>query len=317
MAVGSALALGPATIQAQAVQVGIGFSLTQQDLTVGDPFPLTISAIHPEGHNIIFPRLPAEWGSFEVLSQEPVATRVNDDGTLTTSQIITVALFAPGEHTTPPMTIKVQQPDSSVVEQSVRSISVSVISVLQGDDTELRDIKPPAAVSVPSLWPWAAGGASAIGLLALAAFLLWQRRTAAELAALSLDSRSAFDIAMDQLDAIEELDLPASRHFKQHHTLVADTLRGYLFREFGLPALDLTTSETTLRLRGSLVPPEEHNTMTRFLRECDLVKFTELQPDVNSSWDMAHDARAVIRRLRPKPENAQESTEKSLGEVAS
>ena len=56
------LVVGPAIIHAQAVQVGIGFSLPYQDLTVGDPFPLTISAIHPEGHNIIFPRLPAEWG---------------------------------------------------------------------------------------------------------------------------------------------------------------------------------------------------------------------------------------------------------------
>ena len=313
----STLAVGPSIIQAQTVQVGIGFSLPEQDLTVGDPFPLTITAIHPEGHNIIFPRLPVQWGSFEVMSQEPVATRVNDEGTLTTSQIITVALFAPGEHTTPPLTIKIQRPDSSVVEQSVRPINVSVLSVLQSDDTELRDIKPPAGISVPSLWPWAAGGASAIGLLALAAFLLWQRRTASELTAPSLDPRSAFEIAMDQIDAIEELDLPASRHFKQHHTLVADTLRGYLYREFGLPALDLTTSETTFQLRGSQVPPEEHNAVARILRECDLVKFTEFQPDENSSWDAAHDTRAVIQRIRPQSQESEASDEKSLSEVAS
>ncbi|HAC20159.1 MAG TPA: hypothetical protein DCF78_16450, partial [Dehalococcoidia bacterium] len=105
----STLVVGPAIIHAQAVQVGIGFSLPYQDLTVGDPFSLTISAIHPDGHNIIFPRLPAEWGSFEVISQEPVATSVNEDGTLTTSQVIEVALFAPGEHTTPPLNVTIQK----------------------------------------------------------------------------------------------------------------------------------------------------------------------------------------------------------------
>jgi len=57
--------------------------------------------------------------------------------------------------------------------------------------------------------------------------------------------------------------------------------------------------------------------MARFLRECDLVKFTEFQPDVNSSWDMAHDVRAVIRRLRPEPQRTQESTENSVSEAAS
>jgi hypothetical protein len=314
-----ALAISPSTVQAQAVQVGIGLSIPDQNLTVGDPFPLTISAIHPEGHNIIFPRLPVEWGSFEVMSQEPVATTINDDGTLTTSQIIKLALFAPGEHTTPPLTVKIQNPDSSVDEQEVRSINISVTSVLQTDDSELRDIKPPVDLSVPSLWPWAVGSASALGLVALAAFLLWQRRRAAELAA-PLDTRSAYEIAMDQLDAIEELDLPASAHFKQHHTLVSDTLRGYLYREFGLPALDLTTAETTAQLGNSKVPSVEHNSMSRILRECDLIKFTEMQPDVNSSWDTAHDTRAIIRRIRPQPletDQPGESGEKNLSEVAS
>ena len=165
----STLVVGPVIMHAQAVQVGIGFSLPYQDLTVGDPFSLTISAIHPDGHNIIFPRLPAEWGSFEVISQEPVATSVNEDGTLTTSQVIEVALFAPGEHTTPPLNVTIQKADSSVIEQTVWPISVSILSVLRTDDAELRDIKPPAELTVPSLWPWAIGGASAIGLLSLTA----------------------------------------------------------------------------------------------------------------------------------------------------
>ena len=313
----STLVVGPAIIHAQALQVGIGFSLPYQDLTVGDPFPLTISAIHPEGHNIIFPRLPAEWGSFEVINQEPVATSVNEDGTLTTSQVIEVALFAPGEHTTPPLNVTIQKADSSVIEQTVWPISVSILSVLQTDDAELRDIKPPAELTVPSLWPWAIGGASAVGLLTLAAFLIWRRRTAADLAGASFDPRSPFEIAMDQLDAIEELDLPYSKHFKQHYTLVADTLRGYLQREFSLPALDLTTSETTTQIRNSSVPPEEYNIVGRILRDCDLIKFTECQPDEDTAWGVAHDTRSAVRRLQPQPTTPVEPDEKPLSEVAS
>ncbi|MDP6454808.1 MAG: hypothetical protein QF898_16010 [SAR202 cluster bacterium] len=316
-ATASTLILSPAITHAQTVQVGIGFSLLDQDLTVGDPFPLTISAIHPEGHNVIFPRLPVEWGSFEVLSQEPVATSVNEDGSLTTSQVIGVALFAPGEHTTPPLTVTIQQPDSSVIEQPVRPANVSILSVLQSDDAELRDIKPPADVSVPSLWPWAAGGASAIGLLALAAFLLWQRRRGADLAAEYFDPRSPFEIAMDQLDAIEELDLPASEHFKQHYTLVGDTIRGYLQRQFNLRALDLTTSETLTQIRHSQVAHEEHSAVGRILRDCDLIKFTEFQPGVETSWDVAHDTRAAIRRIQPQPQVAEESGQKPASEVTS
>ena len=316
-AMASTVAVGPAITHAQSVQVGIGFSIPEQNLTVGDPFPLTISAIHPEGHNVIFPKLPVEWGSFEVMSQQPVATSVNDDGTLTTSQVVEVALFAPGEHTTPPLNVTVQLPNSAIVEQSVRPINISILSVLQTDDAELRDIKPPADLSVPPLWPWAVGGASAIGVLALAAFLLWQRRTAAALAAAPFDPRSPFEIAMDQLDAIEELDLPASGDFKQHYTLVAGTIRGYLYREFGLPAQDLTTSEIAIQVRNSRVASEEHNSVTRILQDCDLIKFTEYRPDVTSSWDVAHDTRAAIQRIQPQPDEAEMSAEKPVSEVAS
>ena len=181
----------------------------------------------------------------------------------------------------------------------------------------MRDIKPPAELTVPPLWPWAIGGASAIGLLALAAFLIWQRRTAADLAGASFDPRSPFEIAMDQLDAIEELDLPSSKHFKQHYTLVADTLRGYLQREFGLPALDLTTFETKTQIRNSSVPPEEYNIVGRILRDCDMIKFTEFQPDVDTAWDVAHDTRSAVRRLQPQPTTPVEPDEKPFREVAS
>ena len=47
---------------------------------VGDPITLTLTVTHPPDYRVTFPRLPYDWGAFEVRSQSAVENVANLDG---------------------------------------------------------------------------------------------------------------------------------------------------------------------------------------------------------------------------------------------
>lgn len=300
LAAGALVPVLPLIVQAQASQLNVVLVADDREITVGDPLVLTISAVYPDGYHVIFPRLPQEWGSFEVRSQTPQPTTVNADLTRTAKQVIEVVLFAPGDHRTPEISVSFRGPDGEIVERLVRPAVVHVTSVITRGDEELRDIKSQADISVPSLWPWTLG-ATAMGLVGLAAFVIWRRRSMfGPLVSDWVDPRTPFEVAMDQLDNIEELDLPSEGRFKEHYMLVTDTVRGYLYREFKLTAPDRTTTETAFELSTSDVPTSERREIVNVLEDGDLVKFSKFVPAHDPSWEVVHRTRALIQAMRPR-----------------
>ena len=77
--------------------------LTVEDkvYTVGDPVTITLSVEHPAGYQVIFPKLEEEWGEFVVKSTSPPSTTINDDGTETSSQVLT-CVYSPPDCLQPP-----------------------------------------------------------------------------------------------------------------------------------------------------------------------------------------------------------------------
>ena len=146
------------SVSAQSLPVGVGLTVEPDSVTVGDPFTITLSANHSADYHVMFPRVPAAWGEFEIRSQRPLPTVDNSDGTLTSATEIEAVLFKPGTHATPSLSVSVRRPDGTVIYKPARPIDVTVVSVLTPDDTEKRDIRPQADIPVPAIWPWAAGG---------------------------------------------------------------------------------------------------------------------------------------------------------------
>ena len=302
MAVAAALVLSTGAAFAQSTNLEVAWTIDSVDLTVGDPFVLTISADHPDGYHVVFPSLPDEWEAFEIRSQTPLPAIANLDGTLTTAQMYEMALFQTGDYLTPEVSVSFRQPDGQIVSRTVQPFTVRVNSVLQAGDEELRDIKPQSSIAVPSLWPWGVGGAVAVALLILGAVLLWRRLGPDPvLQSGPVDTRTPFEIAMDQLDQIEALDLLTHGRFKVHFTLISDTVRMYLLGEYDVPAPDLTTTETARAVSSSDVPSGPWQGALSILRTCDIVKFTELTPMTATSEEAVDATRAAIEALRPAP----------------
>ena len=177
----------------------------KDDIAVGDVVPLQVTVTHPQGWRVLFPTLDKAWGDLEVRSQAAPEIAENSDGSETTTQVIRVARFRPGEVTTPEMALTVADNQGTVQTLNVQPVTLEVKSVLQENDTTLRDIKPQA-----ELWqfssspvPFVASLALAFTMIGGAAVWAWKRRPIA-------DKRTPRERALDELKAIEAANYSAT-----------------------------------------------------------------------------------------------------------
>ena len=271
--------VGFGTVVAQSPPFKISVQMESSELTVGDPIPLEISVIHKDGSLVLFPSIPRKWGEFELIKQLPPNSRKNNDGTITSSQIVELVLFKPGDYSTPDFEINLAGPGGELSEKVLPGASVTVFSILEEGDAEIRDIRSQASVADTDIWPLIIATSLVLPFVVLGIFLIIRNKLPSSVkVGLDADLRTPYQIAFDEIRRIEALNLPALGQFKEHSTLITECIRIYLRNGFGLPAMDLTTSETRAALKTSeLIDPYATKTIM-ILQECDLVKFTSLNP---------------------------------------
>jgi len=266
-------------------------------LTVGDSIRLTLAVTHPAGYQVILPTVQPAWGDFTVVSQSPATTTANADGTETTAAAIDARLFQPGAFNTPPLEVSVTDGQGGLQVVTAAPVAVNIASVLQEGDTELRDIKPQAALPIgPAAWPWIAAGLAAAA--ALAGVIVWRTRRRRKV---FVDNRLPHEVALDSLTLVEGLRLPEQGRFKEHYTLVSDTVRTYVERRYGIPALERTTGEIRPDLARIELSSEVTAALIAFLQESDLVKFSKWTPDVESAYRLLAQGRLIVETTRPAP----------------
>ena len=143
------------------------------------------------------------------------------------------------------------------------------------------------------------------GLLAgalVAAYLIRRRLQGAPLPV--VDTRTPWEIAIEELDRIERLDLPEDGRFKEHYTLVADAMRVYVqamyLRDVSpVDAIDMTTDEIWAALRRSTLNYDDAKLVLDLLQEADLVKFAKYTPAVSQAYEASGQARYIVEVTRP------------------
>ena len=265
--------------------------------TVGDPVELQLAVTHPAGYHVIQPELPEAWGDFIVKSQSPATTVTLEDGKEMTMFVIDTRLFAPGEFSTPPLTVTVTDGAGQLSEVTAAPVPVTLTSVLVEGDSELRDIKPQAELPFVNYLPWIVG-ALALAAVVAVIFLWWKRRQA-RLALAAVDNRLPHEIALDDLTRIGQLGLPEQQRFKEHYTLVSDTVRIYIERTQGVPMLERTTGEIRMGLRNSSLTANSTQQLIDFLEESDLVKFSEFMPTEAEAYEAITQARQIVETTMP------------------
>ena len=273
------------------------------EITVGVPITIAIEVAHPPNTQVVFPRIDNQWDDvFELRGSPQVSSEEKGEGMVTTKTFEVVA-FQPGEHETPPIIVTILSAGNPPLDQSAGLLKLPIVPVLGEDDEHLVDIRPQADmtgplldledIAAPSNWPWIVGALALMGLAGWGLYTLLRPRTPEPVFI------SPYDAAITELERIEGLGLPAAGLFKEHYTLVADVIRTYLEGEFGIPALDRTTSEIQAAVSKADIPMEGAVEMRWLFVDCDIVKFTGLEPDEYEAGLMVGRGREILEMIRP------------------
>ena len=326
VAVLSATAIGTALAQ-NPPPSGILTSLTsdRSELTVGAPVTLTLGVMHAHDQVVVLPRIGPEWGPFEVWSHTTAQTISNGDGTKTTFRQFRVTLFATGEFETPGLPIAIRRPDGSVEEVFPTPLRLTVKSVLTGPDEQLKDIRSPADLSTPFRERpamIALGALVALAALGSGGFFFYRRSRHREaLPEPSVDTRQPWEVALQELDRIEGLDLPGRGDLKGHYTLVAETLRAYLGATYlsepeRMDATDMSSEEISAAIWQSPLDDGNGRIVIELLQEADLVKFANYAPPASRASEAAGQVRTVVQATRLAYEEASSQQRATLRQGA-
>ena len=293
--------------------VRVSFTADRAALTVGDLVTLTLEVTHPADHVVVVPRLGPEWGPFEIISQTTAHTNYNGDGTETTSQQLTVAVFALGTFETPDLSISVRGPEGGVERVFPLPVLLTVNSVLSGPDERLKDIRAPADLASP-LWMRPAALAVAVlatlAVLVPGAYVVSRRlRGRKPQPKLPVDARTPWEIAVQEIDRVERLDLPGDGRFKEHYALVAEVIQAYVRAMYlgngGRPhATDMTTDEIGTAIWQSSLDRKNARLVVDLLLEADLVRFSRYTPLEEQAYETLRRARDILESTRPLADDA-------------
>jgi hypothetical protein len=279
--------------------IQVNLIVNRSELTVGDPVELTLEVTHPAGYQVIFPQLEQTWGPFEVQGQSQATTVANNDGTETTYQTVTVTLFDLGTFETPALPLTISDGTGGIIEEVTPPVSLTVVPTRADGDTALKDIRPQAELSLPSIFPMLMAGMLLAAVAAGVGWWMFRRWRSNRPLVPVIDNRPPYQVAFDELNRIDGLGLPDKGRFKEHYTLVTDCLRTYIERQFHVHTFDRTTLELKQSLRQSSMAPDHARHVIDLFVESDLVKFAKLTPNLEVARQATDQARKLVDLTKP------------------
>ena len=115
-----------------------------------------------------------------------------------------------------------------------------------------------------------------------------------------------YELALKRLQELDAKDLLNKNRIKKYYVELTDILRTYIERELNIPALESTTDELIETMRdfntsSSLnITEETIDTLSKLLKDADLVKFAKFKPLINEIELHRKDTREIIDDLKPK-----------------
>ncbi|MBT5876882.1 MAG: hypothetical protein HOH43_25900 [Candidatus Latescibacteria bacterium] len=264
----------------------ISARVDQERMTVGDALIYTIVVNSPPSAVVEWPDLTKTIGPFDVRSFEHDGPHAIDNGQFADTLRYALTVFEVGAHTIPPfelpytLTVSARESDASRLAIA-DSLEIAVVSVIDDEATDIRDLKDPA--ELPDSIPWYVWVTSLGLMLALvAAAVYYYRRRGREEAvpeAPAAEARKpAHELAYEELASLAEKGLVDQGMVANHYTELSEIIRRYLSRRYQILAMEITTTELLEGLNDKDFRDTDRELLANLLGECDLVKFARYIP---------------------------------------
>lgn len=282
----------------------VSIRLYPDSILIGQQAELRLRVKAPWNSSIRWPALdteaqaPIEWIRFGLPDTLEIA---DDHYQLEASHLITA--WEPGYHPIPPFEfLVIYRGDSLLLETD--AVLFEVLGVEVDEAAGIRDIKPVMR------WPLGLGEVLVylipLLLLALLVWLLFRYLRKRKRPAPKADDIwerpevPAHIAAMSRLENLRSKQLWQQGHIKSYHSELTDILRRYLFKAYGLDAMEMTSAEILDAGRTLVQQADAMASLAKILEVADLVKFARFRPEDNVHESVMDAAVAFVNQTRPK-----------------
>jgi len=107
---------------------------------------------------------------------------------------------------------------------------------------------------------------------------------------------SLHQLALRKLDQLEKEELWQKGFVKDYHSKITDIIRDYFEKQFGLPALERTTTESLKLLSKHPIGIKVLDITSQFFNNADLVKFAKFTPLEIVNREMMTQAKDIVKK---------------------
>ena len=149
-------------------------------------------------------------------------------------------------------------------------------------------------------------GAIGLAVGVLLAYLIRRWRMRPKPVAPPPPPRPPWDVALERLDEVRHAGLLEVTRFQEYFDRVNDAVREYLGARYGFDGLESTTDEILSALKRASIEQLALPPVLGFCEECDLVKFANMTPSLESCERALDAAERIVRSTMPRTRGPEE-----------
>jgi len=283
-----------------AQNISVSASTDKTNYLVGDYIYYTIHAEYDKGLKVYPPIIKDSLKNVTLIKNDTVLSRDNN-GKIAASYKYILSGYDSTAVTIPSIVVLYQVAGDTAIHSALTNAVNIMVSTLKVNPKEdIKDVKAP--LRIPLDWRWIALWIL-IALIILGAIYYFYRRyqknKLSKLPVRKVLILPPHTIALNELRELEEKKLWQRGLIKDYHSAITEIIRRYFEIKFGMPALELPTSEAIEMLKQYQGAESILGITYSFLSNADLVKFAKFLPLASINEEMMKQAYEIVNKTIP------------------
>ena len=272
------LFIGGVKMQAQGTLIDV--KIDEVDILIGEQSIVELTVTIDNGKLVYWP-IPTDtlMTGIEVLAVSKPDTTAIDNNRLMIKQDVLITSFDENLYLLPPFKV-IDDADTIYSNQVALKVSTIEVNVDAPEDFfDIKDVwKPPFVLA--DYYPIIFGVLLLLFLICVIGYIVQRLRNRKTVAPEKKYEPNIppHEIAIRELNEIKQQKLWQQGRNKEYYTQITDTLRRYIYRRFGINAMEMTSYEILEIITREDDAQSVYDTLKQILQLADLVKFAKWRP---------------------------------------
>jgi hypothetical protein len=289
------------TLNLSILALSASHSITPNISTIGDILKYQVKVSYKSKLELL---------PISVLNEYPFVYREHTNKVMDDNQIKThiftcyVSVYDTGEFVVPTQNIKFKKNNKEYL-QTIPAIHFSVVSVFPESETKvyLKDINPMMNLKI-NYKRYIIISIILVLIFGIVIFVYkyWKKNrkeTVAKKHVKATDIKSAYEIAIESLEKLNQENLVALKKEKIHYLRLTEIIKTYFSSIFHNKIMEMTSHELYDHVLNKM-DEQTFKKLVKLMEFCDLVKFAKYHPEEEENQETQARALEIIERTRPQ-----------------